>query len=46
MLVGRNMLIPFYLQLALAPTGRVLFLSRHPAMLGVRLIIWSSIAKC
>lgn len=23
-------------QLALAPTGRVLFLSRHPVMLGVR----------
>lgn len=26
-------------QLALAPTGRVLFLSRHPVMLGVSLYL-------
>lgn len=24
------------IQIALAPTGRILFFSRHPAMLGVR----------
>lgn len=34
-----------FLQIALGPTGRVVFFSRHPAMLGVCLFIFTRISK-